>query len=224
MPQRIHPEASNTVNLAPPKPRLQSLPSYGTATGCPTVPPTYEPGNPTDIFVGTQDTSRNSTLTKQIESDDRDHDREESSTIPNYTNLCQCNSSVWWFNVCCGICCHSCIGKVTNWQIKGSEKSNLVWTIYVLLSLVVGVLFIFGLYLGFGEGSTTWTTMAYIMGGILGIIFILRAVSNYQMRRLFLQKQLENGNHPNDEEKWKSCLLAFFCAPCMFGQINVAQM
>ena len=254
MPQRIHPENNTSVNLVPPKewffesifqsmyefcqldhsitqrailllwksnwimckPRLQSLPSYGTATGNPTVPPPdYQSDNPTDIFVGTQNPSE-----EMAESHDHNQDHENSPAIS--TNLCECKSSVWWFNFCCGIFCHSCVGKVTDSKVHGSVKFYFVWMWSGFISLVFGVLLLCGIFVY--NGSTTGIIIAGISGGILCIDYILRARINYRMRRHFLENQLEKGNYPNDEEKWKSCILAFFCAPCMFGQINVAQL
>ena len=195
------------------KPRLQSLPSYGTATGNPTVPPPdYLHDSPTDIFVGTHN--------EEIEeSDDRNQDHGNSPAIS--TSLCECKSSVWWFNFCCGIFCHSCVGKATDSKVHGSEKFYFVWMWSGLLSLVFGVLLLCGIFV---YESTTGIIIAGISGGILGIIYCFRARTNYQLRRHFLKNQLEKGNYPNDEEKCKSCFLAFFCAPCMFGQINVAQL
>ena len=50
---------------------------------------------------------------------------------------------------------------------------------------------------------------AFVCGAVILLNFIFRAYSNYCIRRLFLQIQSENGHYPNDEEKLRSCYLAF---------------
>ena len=47
-------------------------------------------------------------------------------------------------------------------------------------------------------------------------------VFRFSQRQLFLLKQDENGNIPNTENSCISLLLAMFCFPCIYGQMNSA--
>ena len=220
------------------KPRLQSLPSYGTATGCPTLPPpVHESENQNNSLQ----------ITDQIEPND-------FSSTTKYTNLCDCKSSDWWYGFCCGLCCQSNAGRLANLKLRSdrihseSHSSYLIWGIYVFLSFacIAGLLACIPFFIddlsrfmnycrptppsewpsnGYCDTLKGWFISACVLGAIYCLVLIFRAISTYKLRRLFLKTQLDHRNHPNinDEEKCVSSLIASSCSPCMYGQINMAQ-
>ena len=139
---------------------MESLPSYGTATGCPTLPPpVYVPDSPAHLFVGTDNQSE---MEEQIHPENHEDSISESSVI--HTNLCEWESNVWLSNFCCGLWCHSFAGKLTNWKVNGSSISDFMYTVYIFVSLAGLGLLGYSIYelVNFSGYSNTWTIIARV--------------------------------------------------------------
>ena len=78
---------------------MESLPSYGTATGCPTLPPPdVASDTPAHLFVGTDNQPE---IEEQIHSENYNDSIPESSVI--HTNLCKLETNVCCRYFCCGL-------------------------------------------------------------------------------------------------------------------------
>ena len=199
-------------------------------------PPVYELDNP-NLFQ----------TTEQIESNDF------SATKYTDLCECK-SSNWWFSFCCGVFCqsytCKVTNSKLHRQTIlDGSWQSDFVWRTYICLSFAcLGAL----LYCIHGivdswliyykdcirynpanecnewgrRRAQPWIISACVLGTIFCTFYVFRAISTYKLRRHFLKIQLEKGNHPNinDEEKCASCRISSFCTPCMYGQINVAQM
>ena len=241
MPQRIHPTTQNTVILTPPKERFfnlrwVSLKIHGFFLQ------NKNPGKAqTTEFTKLWHCHRLSnfaTTSLWV--------RESEPFISNYrANRIEwffSNNKIhwfmwveidnWWFSFFCGIFCQSYTCKVTNSKIHrltildGSWQSDFVWRFYICLSFACLGALLYCIYGIVDDGYVEWIISACVFGTIFCIFYVFRAISTYKLRRHFLKIQLEKGHYPNinDEEKCASCRISSFCTPCMYGQINVAQM
>ena len=90
---------------------------------------------------------------------------------------------------------------------------------YIIIEILFVILFWVGVIM---STDNDWSALTIISFSMLSFVTILHIWSRYVQRQIFLRKQAEKGHFPNKEDCSTSLLLAWFCSPCIVGQMTSA--
>ena len=100
-----------------------------------------------------------------------------------------------------------------------SSCTTKLWIIYIIIEMLFVILLCVGVHM---SDENNWSTLSIVSFSMLSLVSISHIWSRYVQRKIFLQKQTEKSHFPYKEDCSTSLLLAWFCSPCIVGQMNSA--